>query len=229
MVTLVSYFGDTADSRRPCGICDFCSPASAVAQTFRPPTKAESAASAKILEALKGNDGLSAGRLHAQTFPNSTLDRRNFEELLNAMARGGLVAVTETSFEKDGKRIDFRKVRITEAGRDSEAAGRVVMPGAPALAGGAPRERPSRKRALKRAKARRGGGALENALREWRVAEASKSGLPAFRILTDKALLEIAAARPASKSDLQSIAGVSAAVVRKYGDRIVGLVSKAGS
>ena len=35
MSSLVRHFGDTADSRKPCGICDFCAPESCVAQQFR--------------------------------------------------------------------------------------------------------------------------------------------------------------------------------------------------
>ncbi len=38
-----------------------------------------------------------------------------------AMARGGLIEVISASFEKDGKQIDFRKVRITRAGRRTAA------------------------------------------------------------------------------------------------------------
>ncbi len=35
MSSLVRHFGDTADSQKPCGICDFCAPESCVAQRFR--------------------------------------------------------------------------------------------------------------------------------------------------------------------------------------------------
>ena len=66
-----------------------------------------------ILEALKGANGISTGRLHAQAFPHNRVDRRGFEDLLNAMARAGLVSVLDSSFEKDGKRIEFRKARLS--------------------------------------------------------------------------------------------------------------------
>ena len=39
MSSLVRHFGDTADSRKPCGICDFCAPESCVAQKFRAATE----------------------------------------------------------------------------------------------------------------------------------------------------------------------------------------------
>jgi DNA topoisomerase-3 len=87
MVSLVSYFGDMTDSRQPCGICDFCNPGEVIAQRFRPPTKRESADIAAILTALKSNDGVAAGRLYAHSSAASYMDRGDFEERLNSMAR----------------------------------------------------------------------------------------------------------------------------------------------
>jgi DNA topoisomerase-3 len=51
MLALVQYFGDTTDSRRPCGVCDFCDERSAVVQSCRPRLRASrttSAASSKL-------------------------------------------------------------------------------------------------------------------------------------------------------------------------------------
>jgi superfamily II DNA helicase RecQ len=211
------------DSRQPCGICDFCNPGKVIAQRFRPPTKRESADTAAILTALKSNDGVAAGRLYAQSSAASYIDRGDFEELLNSMARGGLVAVSEASFEKDGKRIEFRKVNITEAGRQPDAASRALLAG-PVVTAPLPRATQGKKPRKKRQR-RAVPTTLEAALREWRMAEAKKSGIPPFRVLTDKALLEIAAARPETKADLSSITGVSSTLVRKYGEGIVRVVS----
>ena len=71
---------------------------------------------------------MATGRLHAQVFADGSLDRRDFEELLGAVARGGLVELADASFEKDGKRIDFRKVRITPAGRQADQSTPVLIP-----------------------------------------------------------------------------------------------------
>ncbi len=46
-----------------------------------------------------------------------SLSRDQFEELLGAMARAGLVRLTDAVFEKDGKQIPFRKAHLT---RDAE-------------------------------------------------------------------------------------------------------------
>ena len=120
MLALVRYFGDTADSHQRCGVCDFCNPDATIARRFRPAAAQEQENIARILEFLRKSDGVATGRLHSQVFAGGGLDRRSCEELLGAMARSGLVEVANASFEKDGKHIDFRKVRITAGGRIRE-------------------------------------------------------------------------------------------------------------
>ena len=60
----------------------------------------------------------------------------------------------------------------------------------------------------------------EEALRAWRLAEARKRGVPAFRIFTDQTLRAIAEARPSSAAELLSIPGVGISAVEKYGRQI---------
>ncbi len=66
MLALVKYFGDTEDSQQRCGVCDFCHPESAIAQSFRPADALEQKNIERILEFLKTNDGVATGRLHTQ-------------------------------------------------------------------------------------------------------------------------------------------------------------------
>ena len=49
MSALVNHFGDLADGKTACGICDFCAPDACVAQRFRPATIQESNAMTKVL------------------------------------------------------------------------------------------------------------------------------------------------------------------------------------
>ncbi len=224
MLALVSYFGDTEDSQRRCGVCDFCHPASAEAQRFRGPGATERGNIARILEFLKVNDGAAAGRIHSQVFTDARLTRRDFEELISAMARGGLIEVTNASFEKDGKQIDFRKVRIAKAGREPEAALAARMPEEAAQ-----EERPrKRKKSAAAVKGRAAApGKAEAALKAWRLAEARKKGVPAFRILTDKALVAVAAGRPRSNAELLGISGIGLGTVEKYGPEIFRILARA--
>jgi superfamily II DNA helicase RecQ len=224
MLALVSYFGDTEDSQRRCGVCDFCHPASAEAQRFRGPGATERGNIARILEFLKVNDGAAAGRIHSQVFADAGLTRRDFEELISAMARGGLIEVTNASFEKDGKQIDFRKVRIAKAGHEPEAALAARMPEEAAR-----EERPrKRKKSAGTVKGRTAvPGKAEAALKAWRLAEARKKGVPAFRILTDKALVAVAAGRPRSNAELLGISGIGLGTVEKYGPEIFRILARA--
>ncbi len=117
MSSLVRHFGDTADSRKPCGICDFCAPESCIAQLFRPATEAEQMLARDVLDAL-GVSGRSMGRLHTELCSENGVDRDSFEELIGAMARAGLVQLLDSVFEKDGKQIPFRKASLTREGED---------------------------------------------------------------------------------------------------------------
>ena len=44
------------------------------------------------------------------------MSRNEFDGLLDAMVRAGLIEIEEAEFEKDGEVIRFRKVRLTERG-----------------------------------------------------------------------------------------------------------------
>ncbi|WP_375742942.1 DNA topoisomerase 3 [Corallococcus interemptor] len=68
--------------------------------------------------------------------------------------------------------------------------------------------------------------ALVATLKEWRLTEARKRKVPAFRILTDRVLDAIASARPSSGAELMSIHGVGPALTERYGPQILSLVSR---
>ena len=118
MLHLVRYFGDQEDSGEPCGLCDVCAPAACIARRFREPSKGEHAAIERILGALTRDDGQASGRLHRELFGEGGLDRRSFEHILGGLARAGLVEVSDASFQKDGERIAFQRVSLTEEGRE---------------------------------------------------------------------------------------------------------------
>src|SRR5262249_11674018 len=69
-------------------------------------------------------------------------------------------------------------------------------------------------------------GNLEKALKAWRLAEAKKQGIPAFRIMTDQTLSAIAAERPQTTNALLGIHGMGLRGVEKYGAAIFRVLSK---
>ncbi|MGC9970271.1 MAG: DNA topoisomerase 3 [Bryobacteraceae bacterium] len=232
MAALVRHFGDRAGGQVRCGICDFCAPGECLAQTFRPPTERERSAIERVASELKRRGEKATGRLHSDLFADRLIDRDTFEQLLGGMARAGLVELTETWFEKDGKRVPYTKVRLTAEGRAIEDLPEISVQQTiervakrrkkKARLPAEPRPPASRSERPPRAPDQ----GLSEALRAWRLAEAKRRGVPAFRILTDRALQAIAAERPESAAELLAVPGVGIKIVEKYGARIFDILAR---
>ena len=67
---------------------------------------------------------------------------------------------------------------------------------------------------------RTGASRIEDALRAWRMAEAKRQGVPAFRIFTDQSLKAMAARRPGTAAELLAIPGIGLGTVEKYGAQL---------
>jgi superfamily II DNA helicase RecQ len=245
MSTLVRHFGDLADGQTACGICDFCAPAKCVAQRFRTATEAERAALFLVLRALHWGERKSTGKLHTELFSDGELSRDAFEDVLGAMARAGLARLSDAVFEKDGKQIPYRMVSLTPAGRAADETTPVefimkdmVAPPAKrrrkkqAAAKSKPSRRAAKEKELATPKVKRPPAAadtrVEEALRAWRLTEARRLKVPAFRIFTDQALRAIAGTRPASAAELLAIPGIGIRTVEKYGRYIYRILEEAG-
>jgi DNA topoisomerase III len=63
-------------------------------------------------------------------------------------------------------------------------------------------------------------------LRAWRLLEAKKQRVPAFRVLTNRALVAIADARPATPTALRAVKGVGPKLFKDYGQALVALCSR---
>ena len=64
---------------------------------------------------------------------------------------------------------------------------------------------------------------LVAALRAWRLQQAKRQRVPAFRVLTNRALVAIAEARPGTTTSLSAVTGVGPKVLQAYGSQIVAL------
>ena len=234
MATLVGHFGDVSDGKKACGICDFCDPEHCVAQRFRPATAQEEKVAREVLERLRAT-GRSMGQLHTELCGERGLDRDRFEELMGALARAGLVKLTDEVFEKDGKQIPFRKAHLTRdaadineetplelAIRDEVAATKKVFAKRQRKAKGAGSKKTGRKTAPEAAE----NSGTEAALRAWRASQAKRQGVPAFRVLSDRVLLGIAQNDPRSAAELLAIPGIGLASVQKYGAQIYKILSE---
>ena len=122
MAAMVRHFGDLADSRKACGICDFCAPDECAGQRFRTATAAEQDAARRITAALRGADYRPTGRLYSELFADGAMTRDAFEDVLGALARAGLLRLTSAVFEKDGRSIAYSKASLTAAGQEADEA-----------------------------------------------------------------------------------------------------------
>ncbi|HYO15729.1 MAG TPA: DNA topoisomerase 3 [Thermoanaerobaculia bacterium] len=246
MLHLVQHFGDEADGGETCGLCDTCAADGCVARTFRRPNALEEDLLRRVLFSLRRRDGQSTGQLYREICPDGLSDRTAFERLLGAMSRAGLLRLAEDSFEKDGRTLRFQRATLTPEGfrGDPEATARVEMP----------QEMPKTRKARDRSKGRpekktvraeplRSGRSTQaslvpeeapplvsprlfEALKAWRKTEAQKRRIPAFRILTDRALTALAAQRPRSEAELLEVPGIGPTIVQKYGREILGIVGE---
>ena len=55
-----------------------------------------------------------------ELYPGGEMSRDTFEDVLGAMARAGLARLADAVFEKDGRQIPYRTVRLTPAGRAAD-------------------------------------------------------------------------------------------------------------
>ncbi len=254
MSSLVNHFGDTTDSRKPCGICDFCAPESCIAQRFRAATDVEQALARQVIDALRMNSR-SVGKLHTELCDKNGIDRDGFEELVGAMARLGIVKLADSVFEKDGKTIPFRKASLTRDAEylDEDSPLELTIREAAPVSGKKSRSRkktatkPASKTGAKKAKtspshksapvqddfgiteasAPQPDSPAALMLREWRRAVAKKQGVPAFRIMSDRVLNAIAEDEPQTAADLLAIPGIGIKAVEKYGAQIYRILNQA--
>ena len=242
MMSLVRHFGDRSDGATGCGACDFCAPAKCVAQRFRTATDVERAALYRVLSALRSIRTRSTGKLYSDLFPGNEISRDSFEEILGAMARAELLTFADAVFEKEGKQIPCRTVSLTQTGRSTNESTPVlfVMKDAPRPAskrkpskksGKTNGSRPAAAQTQPGTKERAASGAgsdqqrIEQALRAWRLSEAKRRRVPAFRIFGDRALVSIAATAPRNEAELLAVQGIGAGIVKKYGVHIFRLIA----
>jgi DNA topoisomerase-3 len=99
----------------------------------------------------------------------------------------------------------------------------------------AKRSRPKKERKLRgtakvqSAPAVGGGEELEKALKAWRLNEAKRRGVPAFRIFTDRVLTSMVTGMPQTTNQLSAISGVPTSLVKQYGDQICAVIRQHAS
>ena len=256
MLQLVEHFGDQNDPGTRCGLCDVCAPEACVALAHRAPSRSETDAARRVLAALAVRAGQTVGQLHRDLFPGGAFDRRSLEHLLAALARAGDLRLEDDSFLKDGAAVHFKRVypvgterapdwdgsTFTIAGEVARSSRRTRGAKRRARKDRGERKRPrasatrsaagspsAPKAAAGRAAPGPAAGAssaLFEALRAWRLAEAKRAGVPAFRVMNDRTLLGVATQTPVDETALLRVAGVGPGLSRRYGAALLRIVAR---
>jgi len=234
MVRLVEHFGDRLDPKTPCGICDQCASEQCLATTFRQPDATDLERLSAIMSMLKDRDGATTGQIHRELGTGGAKDRGASEALVDGLARQGLVEKRADSFVKGNRTIRFQRVFLTRAGRLAKtiAVESVQIVETPSQPGTGKKRRSTKKSSV----TSRTPGApstttlepkemrLFDELREWRLGEARRRRIPAFRILRDRVLADICRARPADEEELLDVSGIGPAIAKKYGRAILEVI-----
>jgi RecQ family ATP-dependent DNA helicase len=236
MTSLIRHFGDLTDARRPCGHCDVCAPHACVARRFRAPDESEKQTAWAVIHSLKKSSAGSTGRLHKDMFPREQVSRDAFENLLQALAGAGLVRLEELTFEKDGRTIAYRRASLTQEGEELPPTDPLdfVLPDSSNHVAPARRKNEGKRsgtgtssktattpaRPLDTSEMSAHAAAIEDKLRAWRLAAARKHGVPAYCIVGNKTMRDIAQQRPITLEQLQCVSGIGPSKAEKFGEEI---------
>ena len=226
MAALVQHFGDTTDNALPCGLCDICNPGSdAAAQSAHQPNSHERAWLLQILSALE-HRSTSTGKLFTDL--HLMKDRKDFDTLLDGLARAGLITLTNDTFRNpEGRDITYRKAAITHEGRTPDDATldtvwlRTTLSSAPSRKKSSTKSRSTKTptdHTLNPAAEK-----LFEQLRAWRTEQARPTRTPAFLILPDAVLRAIAHAAPQNLTALHAVPGMGPSKVDRYGADLIAL------
>jgi superfamily II DNA helicase RecQ len=202
----------------------------------------------RVVAALHSGGAKSTGKLYGELCPNNEMSRDAFEEVLGATARAGLLQLSDEAFQKDGKQIPYRKASLTRTGctvdertpikfvmKDTAPpSGKRKRKKAPTVSTGQKRASTAETGAGPRPKAKAKGPEaemdirLEAALRDWRLVEARRRGVPAFRILSDRTLRALAISHPVTTQELLAVPGIGSNTVAKYGTNICRVLRENG-
>jgi len=219
-VRLLDYFGEATGSLGPCGNCDTCLDPPEVWDGTTAAQKLLSAiyrtgqrfGAGHVIDVLLGRatDRVNQWR-HAglSTFGVGTeLSDQEWRGVARQLVASGLLAVDHDA---------YGAFKLTEASRAVLKGEQPVS-----LRKQAPKARPAKK---KRLAAFDGLSAVEaglyERLRAWRADAARAHGVPAYVILHDATLRDIAHLRPGSLDALRAISGVGARKIEAYGEQIL--------
>lgn len=232
MLQLMAHFADPDAQGTACGICDVCAPDMSLLKQGRPINDGEIEDLLVILSETDRDRSLAAGALFRNSVEASGVSRQQFDYYTSLLVKEGYLTAEDKSFSKGGKEITYRALMRTGKYSDVKALATINM----AQIAIGERTASSKKPAQRIVGASRAFGAsravadsagdpgLFEALKNWRTKEAKRSHKPAFLILADKSLQEIAAKKPKTEDELLDVNGIGPAKFKKYGAAILDMI-----
>jgi ATP-dependent DNA helicase RecQ len=228
MAALVQHFGDTSDKATSCGLCDICNPGGAgAAQSAHQPTEQERKWLREILSALE-HRSTSTGKLFTDL--HLMKDRKDFDVLLDGLARAGLLTFTNDTFRTpEGNDVTYRKVAITHEGHNPDDATLDTVWLRTNISETSSTRKKSRSASTKRSPTSAdqpinpAAEQLFIQLRNWRTEVARPTRTPAFMILSDAVLRAIAINAPQNLTALHAISGMGPTKVDRFGADLIAL------
>jgi ATP-dependent DNA helicase RecQ len=222
-VRLLHYFGEAGE---PCGNCDTCLEPPQTWDATQAARKALSAiyrtgerfGALHVIDVLRGRDSERVERWDHHKLSvfgiGADLDDAAWRSVFRQLVAMGLARVDHES---------HGALKLAEASRPVLKGERTVQMRRVVAAAA----RPKRGRRDAAALLSRADGDLLESLKRWRLDEAQAQSVPAFVILHDATLREIARTRPRTLDALARIAGIGAKKLERYGTSIVQLVAAA--
>ncbi len=219
---LLDYFGE---ERQPCGNCDVCSEPPELWDGTQAAQKALSAifrtgmrfGVAHLTDILRGKASDKVKQWNHDQLPTfgvgADLDDHGWKSVFRQLAAAGLIHVDMA---------EHGALQLTEAAREVLKGQRTVQ------------LRRSSRHKTAQPKTRQVFSELSPAdeslfqqLRAWRSDTAREQGVPAYVILHDKTLRELAEVRPFSRGLLATVTGMGSAKIEHYGEELLALICDA--
>ena len=221
---LLNYFGE---ERQPCGNCDVCTEPPELWDGTQAAQKALSAifrtgmrfGVTHLTDILRGKATDKVKQWNHDQLPTfgvgSDLDEHAWKSVFRQLAAAGLVHVDMA---------EHGALQLTEAAREVLKGQRMVQLRRPVKRKSAP----SRSSSAVVSDLSPADEALFQLLRKWRADTAREQAVPAYVILHDKTLRELAEVRPVSHGLLAGITGMGSAKIEHYGAELLELIRNEG-
>jgi ATP-dependent DNA helicase RecQ len=220
---LLDYFGET---HPPCGNCDLCLDPPELWDGTQAAQKALSAifrtgmrfGVAHLTDILRGKSTDKVAQWQHDRLPTfgvgRDLDEHAWKSVFRQLAAAGLVHVDMT---------EHGALQLTDAARQ-------VLKGEQRVELRRPLKRPTdqARTTVVYSDLSTADNELFQRLRRWRSDTAREQGVPAYVILHDKTLRELAEARPVSHGLLAGITGMGSAKIEHYGEELLNLIRSEG-